>query len=1332
MEASGDGPLVGRVRELRELDDAFEDARRGRGGIQLVLGDAGVGKTRLAAALAAHADARGARVIWTRGWGRAAPPYWPWVEVVRGLAQDLDGVTLRRELGPAADQLLRLAPELADRLPGPRPHVVEHEDSDAARFALFDALVALLRVRSATSPVVILMDDLQAVDEGSLIALDFVSRMLRDAAVLLVVTMHERVPHRTPDAQLALQNIVRSGRRLVLGGLSREDVGRLIELESGVPAAPGLADAVHAATEGNPFFAREVLALLLAEGRLDDPPGELPLPDGVRETIRRRLEPLDDAQFATLELASVIGRSFHLATLEAASPLDRGSVLDALDAAAVLGLVEPVPGSLGEYRFRHGLIRDTLLTGMPVADRINGHRAVGEALEHVYRGAIERHLPELAHHFLSAAPRGDAAIAVDYAERAAHRALESLAYEQAADLFARALEVLDRMDADGPRRARLLLGLGTAQSRAGRGSARASFESAVAVARAIDADDVLAGAALGFAPFALTPGYVDEAHVALLGEALERTGDADPALRVRLLGSLAVALYWSDNAESRARFASEALQIARRLDDDTTLAIAICSAQLATSGPDRTEQGLAWLDELFALSDRCGETVMSLAARSRHVDLLLELDDVGRADTAIETLERLAREGRDRRGAAFAALHRARRAALEGRLDDAERMLEEVAAQTADLTSSTIPITVASQRVVLAWVRQRLRETIEVVRAHAAGAPAMPVWRAALAAALADAGRRDEALLEFDRLAADDFAALPRDSLWLGSMALLAEAVLSLDLPEHARALYAKLAPFAGRNVVLPTVGFLGPVQMWLGILARVAGRDADALERLVAARTQATRDGARTSARADPRRGGDGAPARRRRGGARARRGAARPRRRRRARRSACPASAQRVGRLRAELAAAPRPRGRSGPGERGRQRLAAAGRRRVDDHDRGPLDPPQRRARCAAARAAARAAWHRDTQPRPRRRRRGQRPVGAARRALRRTGDRRALRRAGRCGPRAGRQGEGRLPRSRRHARGAGGQRRGTARRGVRRAGAPGARVRAPRAVLRGRDRRARPRDRLARRARADQRDARRALDAEAHRRLRREARRRAARRREDRHVLRLPARPAAPARVDHRARLRGRTRRAFGGSGTARPRAMYDVHAFVTPIGQMNAVNDHTFLFADLVGYTSFTERVGDDVAADVAVAFQARAERMAGAYGCDVIKKLGDAVMIHGQDATRVVALALRLRRELAAEGGCPPLRMGVHSGSRGPARGRLVRRDGEHRRARRRRGRRRRDPAQPVDARADRPRGRDDRRPRRAQLQERDGAAGAVRCRGLNDVRRGRCSSGGSA
>ncbi|MEA2153954.1 MAG: hypothetical protein QOE11_94, partial [Solirubrobacteraceae bacterium] len=120
---AGDGPLVGRERELEELLESFAGARGGRGGVHLVLGDPGVGKTRLATALADHAKAAGATVVWTRGWGRAAPGYWPWVEVVRSLCQGVDGATLRRELGAGVDELLLLAPELAERVPAaaPRP-----------------------------------------------------------------------------------------------------------------------------------------------------------------------------------------------------------------------------------------------------------------------------------------------------------------------------------------------------------------------------------------------------------------------------------------------------------------------------------------------------------------------------------------------------------------------------------------------------------------------------------------------------------------------------------------------------------------------------------------------------------------------------------------------------------------------------------------------------------------------------------------------------------------------------------------------------------------------------------------------------------------------------------------------------------------------------------------------------------------------------------------------------------------------------------------------------------------------------------------------------------
>ena len=854
IATSDDGPLVGRVRELQELRNAYAGARAGHGGVQLILGDPGVGKTRLAAALSEHAAADGAKVVWTRGWGRAAPAYWPWVEVVRSLCVDVDGETLRRELGPSADELLRLAPELAERLPAaraPAGHTTGDEASDIARFSLFDALVSLLRARSASAPVVVLIDDLQAVDEGSLVALDFVSRMLRDAAVLLVITMHERVPERSPDAQTALSNIVRAGRRrrLVLGGLSSEDVGQLIELTSGIRPAPGLALAVHARTEGNAFFVREILALLLAEGRMQDPPDELPLPDGVRGTIRRRLELLDRDVVATLERAAVLGRTFQLSVLEHASQRDRDGVLTALEQAAQLGIVHEIPATVGQYRFGHGLIVDTLVADMSAGARMAAHEAAGEALELAYRGAIDAHLPELAHHFLSAAPRGDQHKAVDYAQRAAERALDNLAYEQAAELFSRALEALTLLEADVPRRAALLLGQGSAQLRAGRATARATFEAGIAATRSIGAHDTFARAALGASPLALTPGFVDDAHIALLAEALERIGPGDDPLRVRLLGSLATALYWSDAAPRRVELAQEALTMATRLGDDVTLAFALSSGQLATCGPDNTIQGLDWLRTLFELSERAGQSTLTLDARSRYVDLLLELDDLAGADMAIETAERLATAARDRRAMAFVPLQRARRIMIEGRFEEARGLLADVAAISGELPDTTIPLSVQSQLVVLDWVQKGPGAIGESVRDLAGSVPNMPVWRALLTATLAASGRAAQAELEFDRLAAENFKTLPRDNLWFGAMTALSETATLLGLRSGSLELYAQLKPFAGRNIVTPTAGFLGPVDMWLGTLARVGGRGEQALTHFARARAAARRNGDRTSA---------------------------------------------------------------------------------------------------------------------------------------------------------------------------------------------------------------------------------------------------------------------------------------------------------------------------------------------------------------------------------------------------------------------------------------------------------------------------------------------------
>ena len=172
---------------------------------------------------------------------------------------------------------------------------------------------------------------------------------------------------------------------------------------------------------------------------------------------------------------------------------------------------------------------------------------------------------------------------------------------------------------------------------------------------------------------------------------------------------------------------------------------------------------------------------------------------------------------------AFVPLQRARRVTIEGRFDEARALLAAVEPAAREMPATTIPLTIRSQTIVLDWVQRGASSIGDAVRAYADGVPAMPVWRAALAAALAATGRTAEAQREFDRLAADDFAALPRDNLWFGAMALLAETAASLELGERALELHRKLAPFAGRNIITPTAAFLGPVELWLGILARVA-----------------------------------------------------------------------------------------------------------------------------------------------------------------------------------------------------------------------------------------------------------------------------------------------------------------------------------------------------------------------------------------------------------------------------------------------------------------------------------------------------------------------------
>src|SRR6266545_74482 len=301
MAGGGSGQrLVGRARPLRELEAALREAVAGRGALALVTGEAGIGKSRLAAELAARAPTLGARVVWASCWdGGGAPAYWPWVQALRAAGAGRDPVELAADLGRGAGEVLRLAPELA-ALPAPPPDPPRLEP-EQARFRLFDAVASYLRATAGRTPLLLVVDDLHWADVPSLLLLRFLARDLRDSRMLVLATYRdpELGPH-DPVAEL-VADLARAALRLPLTGLASADVGVLVEDATSAATHPATVEALHRRSGGNPLFAAELARLLATQGRLGGSgPGRLGgdlagavVPDTIRAVLGRRLARLD-------------------------------------------------------------------------------------------------------------------------------------------------------------------------------------------------------------------------------------------------------------------------------------------------------------------------------------------------------------------------------------------------------------------------------------------------------------------------------------------------------------------------------------------------------------------------------------------------------------------------------------------------------------------------------------------------------------------------------------------------------------------------------------------------------------------------------------------------------------------------------------------------------------------------------------------------------------------------------------------------------------------------------------------------------------------------------
>ena len=452
------GAFVGREAELTELVASLEAALAGRGRLVLLSGEPGIGKSRLADELVREARARGAHVLTGRCWeAGGAPAYWPWMQSLRTYVRESAPEALRAQLGAGAVDLAQILPELRELLPGlPEPAPL---DAEGARFRLFDATAEFLRNASASRPIVLVLDDLHAADEPSLVLLRFLTRALGSTHLLVLGALRDvdPVPGQPLTAMLVEVGREPGTRRLSLGGLSEREVIEYLERTAPAIASPQLGAALHEETEGNPLFVGETVRLLSLEGIRPDSAGDLrrAIPQNVRDVIARRLHHLSEESNRLLLLASVLGREFAVDALARMGGVSTDELLDRLDEATVARVVSDVPGGPGRLRFSHVLIRDTLYDGLSAARRVRLHRVAAEALEDLYGDSLEGHQEETPEHVLALAQHwfeaGFAARAISYYRRGAELALRVFANYEAAEALTRAVELL-RQAPEGPRR----------------------------------------------------------------------------------------------------------------------------------------------------------------------------------------------------------------------------------------------------------------------------------------------------------------------------------------------------------------------------------------------------------------------------------------------------------------------------------------------------------------------------------------------------------------------------------------------------------------------------------------------------------------------------------------------------------------------------------------------------------------------------------------------------------------------------------------------------------------------------------------------------------------
>jgi tetratricopeptide (TPR) repeat protein len=670
-------PLSGRNTEMRLLHEAWDLACRGQHQIVLVRGEAGVGKSRLTLEFA-RSIAKRATVLVGRCDRESLVPFAPFVTIFQWLVRTTPVQALQRRLADidGSSELAQIAPEITKRI-----HLAEESLSttpDGRRYRMFDACSEFLVVTSRDGPILLVVEDLQWADQGSLLFLRHLLRSMREASICIIATYRDSDPDCATESHALLDDLCRehAATRIALGALAEEHVRGVIQCWIGRESPGWLTSCVLKHTEGNALFVTEMLEHLDETGalaRVDNVEAavgsaDFGLPHSIRELIGRRLGRLSPSTYKLLTHAAVIGREFRLAVIEPLVDVGEDAVLDAMDEAVAARIIIEEPGAPGNFSFTHTLIRETLYSSITAARRVRLHYRIAGALEQQSSSTTLR-LGELAYHFGQAAVYRGQEKAVHYAVRAGDRAVAALAFEDAARYYEMALRAIDLLPG-GPRSNEERLDLHLKRGRSffcvGQWArAKSAYDAAVSLVDPRESTKRcellvnLAETAFWLMDVPALRTYAGEAHRlaeeigrddlwadSLAWKSSAQVADGDVVGGIEMdreaigkvggirsfgLARIPLTLYWAGRVHEAADHAVQAVECARASDDPAFLLYALQHLGLSLSGAGRYDEALQAFDEARTFGKRCGALPLLARATSMSVAPLLSVGDLNAA-----------------------------------------------------------------------------------------------------------------------------------------------------------------------------------------------------------------------------------------------------------------------------------------------------------------------------------------------------------------------------------------------------------------------------------------------------------------------------------------------------------------------------------------------------------------------------------------------------------------------------------------------------------------------------------------------------------------------------